>query len=362
MGTIFDYVSSRGEFSFDEFPFNQVDAVAFSELSYVRLDRVVDTGTLSAISEYPFSLAQVRVKNDILLLSAMGKSLRYRNLQVRDYVSVFDTAAQFCALTLHDEKRMYVIYRGTDNTIEGWKEDFDMSFAETVPAQRLSLAYLEDVAGKYPGKEIIVMGHSKGGNLAVYSLLNADDALRERISAVYNNDGPGFNEMMNLSASLARYEGKIHTYVPESSVVGMLLEHVENYRVVKSTSIGIFQHSIYSWVLDGDDFIYIDDRDQRSYFVDTVLHDWLKSISPEERKQFVNLFYIAMERGGYENFDEVLKFFFLDIRNLVGVYSDMDDGERSLFKKVVGQLLQAQNKVIREHLGQIVLRLKDIKH
>ncbi len=352
MKSIIDYLHSHLNDSFFEVGFSNVDALIFSAFTYARFTQVNDGVSIEELSKQPLDLSQVRVKEDLELVKLMGQSKRYGALTASDYTSILKVGYQFGAITLADETSLYIAFRGTDNTIEGWKEDFDMSFSSIVPSQIASAEYVESVANKYPEKKLYIMGHSKGGNLAVYAYLKLPEELLSRVVTVYNYDGPGFNEVMNLSSRLQKYEKHIHTFVPESSVVGMLLEHVENYKVVKSSRIGIFQHDPYSWFVEKDNFFFLTDRDRSSYYLDSVIHDWLKDIKPEEREEFINLVYSAIAESGYEHFDEVLKFFFLDIKNLRSFISKMDDEKKTLVKTILKKLVKAQNDTLKIYLGK----------
>ena len=164
---------------------------------------------------------------------------------------------QFSAITvLMPDDTIYVSYRGTDNTIVGWKEDFNMSFKSHVASQLDSVKYLEEIAKEYPNIKLRVGGHSKGGNLAQYAALCTDEGTYRRIIAIYDHDGPSFLEDPSPRRTTAEYDRKLHKLVPESSAFGMILERRDDYRVVQSSASAIFQHHPFSWMVEGDDFVY----------------------------------------------------------------------------------------------------------
>ena len=273
MGTLFDYLDWRGDLSFADVPLNEVDSLIFTQLSYVNFDGILSEN----LDDKPISLRDaVRqylkkhkgetpylgkiVPSAILSLAAKAaKCARYANVKMLGYTNHIDqkTQKQFSAVTFFPPKApAYVAYRGTDDTLVGWKEDFNMSFLQPVPAQIEAVAYLESVA-PYLTEKFFVGGHSKGGNLAVYAAVKCSPALQERIISVYNNDGPGFDRAFIESVDYKNLRAKIRTIVPESSVVGMLLEHEESYDVIKSHATGLLQHDGCSWEVLGGKFIYL---------------------------------------------------------------------------------------------------------
>ena len=163
---------------------------------------------------------------------------------------------QFSAITIiMPDNTLYVSFRGTDNTIVGWKEDFNMSFKSHIASQISAKEYLNMIAELYPNKKIRVGGHSKGGNIAVYSAIFATPQIRDRIINVYNNDGPGFCEDILETQEYQEMINKVHTYIPQSSIIGRLMNHKEKYTIIESTQKGIMQHDLYSWQILGKEFI-----------------------------------------------------------------------------------------------------------
>ena len=123
-----------------------------------------------------------------------AKTNRFGSIELHDYINSVDTKTQtqFGAITFSlDKNNHYVAFRGTDNTIVGWKEDLNLAVQQEVPAQKRATSYLSDIASKYSGK-LIVGGHSKGGNLALYSVFKAEKSIKDRIEKRVGFDGPGF--------------------------------------------------------------------------------------------------------------------------------------------------------------------------
>ena len=292
MDTLLDYLHWIGPFSFSEVPFGEVDQLVFSVFAYVRFE-LLGPGpvTLEEASAVIGSLdtdeRKARTENDLGLLSAAAGTRRFRNVLLIRSMSRFDKSleTQFSATSFQIPDHFLVIaYRGTDSTITGWKEDFNMAFTETVPAQEEALSFLCGTMAEYPDEKAVVTGHSKGGNLSLYAYLKAPQAVKDRVQAVYSNDGPGFNDQSLLSG----IDGKVSVYVPEESVVGMLLSHPEEYKVVRSSSFSLLQHDPHTWLLDGPAFAISEGLSRESRLFDRKLRDFLQAKSVEEREMFIN--------------------------------------------------------------------------
>ena len=196
---------------------------------------------------------------------------------------------------------MVIAYRGTDDTVAGWKEDFNMGFLETVPSQAEAVKYLNMVAEKYPDRKLVLAGHSKGGNLALYSAIMSPLKVNTRIERVYNYDGPGFLSNIEELPTYKRMIDRITTLVPESSIIGMLLERKEKSIPVKSTATGGFnQHSGFTWELIGTKFVHLKQNDKGSQMIDTALKTYLRNSTVEQRKTFADALSVILK--GYEGY------------------------------------------------------------
>jgi len=318
MGGLFDYLDWRGELSLAQSPFNPVDNLLLSTLSYAPLDHLVDQeGTaLWAAAERWEAAGGVwpprpergrgEFREEVLrLFGALARAPRFSGLMLRDWASHLDagTEEQFAALTIDTgDGARFVSYRGTDSTLVGWKEDFNMSYQTPVPAQRSAAEYLSDALRRWGGP-LRLGGHSKGGNLAVYAA--AACRTPDRLLAVYNNDGPGFCAGAVDEAGYEAVRGRIHTFVPQSSVVGMLLDHEEDYTVVRSDQSGLFQHSPFSWKILGPDFVEVERVTDASRFVSRTLKEWVASLTPERREQFVDLLFEVLGASGAQTTAEL---------------------------------------------------------
>lgn len=308
MASLFDYIKWRGDIPLSQVPLNEVDSLILSLLSYLDYSGIVSEehdGTcvpLRAVANTYFSrnpdykkvpMGLILPKEIILLLREVKDSRRFRNLQMRAYVNRVDTERemQFSATTfLSEDGAMFVAFRGTDDTLVGWKEDLNMSIFPEVPAQRAATAYLVNAAQNCDGP-IYTMGHSKGGNLSVYAAVMADADVQERLVQVWNFDGPGFRDEFYENSSYHDLRPLIRTVLPKDTLVGMLLTHEERYTVVKSKQSGAWQHNALNWEVMGGGFIQLPGIAIESKRADKSINEWIRSMSDEQRQEFIEALY-----------------------------------------------------------------------
>jgi hypothetical protein len=317
MANLFDYLKWRGDLSIQAAPFNDVDAFILTVLAYLPFDGTVGaefgrnavtireaaSGFAGAGAAHP----PVRDPKDAVLLAVLGESVRFGGMGLSGYVSRTDLRSekQFSALCVDTlDEAQFIAFRGTDSSLVGWKEDFNMSFMATVPAQADAVGYLETAASKLRCK-LRIGGHSKGGNLAIYAAAFCDPKNQRRIIAVHNNDGPGFDQAVVDQKGYQDVQGRVFAYVPESSVIGMLLAHDGNYAVIGSDQTGIMQHDPYSWQILGPRFEQVASVDGRSRFVDRTIKGWLGALSPEQREKFVDALFAILSATGAKTVDEL---------------------------------------------------------
>lgn len=298
-------------------PFNAVDSLILSQMAYLKFREFVpgpgDPSASVRIAELlkaeliPRILDEVRdPEHNHQLLLALGMSPRYRDIRLACFSDQFDQAEQkqFAAVTcLLDETRAYVAYRGTDSTIIGWKEDFNMAFIAPVPSQEEGVIYLNGIVRAYP-HDLMLGGHSKGGNIAVYAAMESAPAVRDRITAIYSHDGPGFREEILKGGAYSAIMDRVHKTLPQFSLVGMLLQQQENYRVVESRQLGILQHDPFSWVIRDGDFHYLEELAKGAEHLDAVISQWLQRLDDERRELFVNTLYSVFESTGIVTFSD----------------------------------------------------------
>ena len=312
MANIMEYLKWRGDLTFSQDPLNAVDALVFSALSYVcyagRTAEQPNTPVrLQSAAEELFALAdhedRCRVKSDLELLRLAADTTRFGMSEICMYRDEFipEQETQFAAMTfLLDDGSMFLAFRGTDNSLVGWKEDFNMTFQQTIPAQRLALQYTREAAMEYM-RPMYLGGHSKGGNLAVFAAARSSPMLQQRIVSVFNNDGPGFTQYLMGDPGYLAMVPRIQTYIPQSSVIGMLLEHEEPYTVIRSKTVGVLQHDPYSWEVLGREFLPVEQITESSQFLDATIKTWFAEMTNAERNQLVDVMFTLLGTGGVDN-------------------------------------------------------------
>lgn len=324
MGTVYDYLTWRGDLTFGAAPFCEVDSLILSMFAYLDMQGIVPSpskeGEISVweasnafIERYPdpkkTKMGVLIPKDIVKMMKALCVTQRFGNLKMSGFVNIIDpqTELQFSAVTFRmSDGTAIVTYRGTDDTLVGWKEDMNMCFLPVVPAQLKAVEYLKTVAKKHEGK-LIVIGHSKGGNLAVYASVHCDAAIRKRITAVYSNDGPGFGSNILDDPDYQEMRSRICNLVPQSSVVGMLLEHDENFTVVKSRQkSGLLQHNGLSWEILGNSFVHLKDVTAESRKLDRTVNQWIRDMTPEQREEFAEAVYQLFSVDGAQTLTDLV--------------------------------------------------------
>lgn len=368
MADMMDYLNWRGDLSFDVSPFNEVDNLILSQLAYVNFDGIVpgiaydESVTLTDACELFFKIhSEKKVLNNKsfirlapMVMKKMAETIRFKDVRLCKYVNNIDYTLekQFSALhIILDQHTLYVAFRGTDDTLVGWKEDFNMSFMTTIPAQLEAVTYLNHTVLTTP-YDLIIGGHSKGGNLAIYASVNCKSTIKERIITVYNNDGPGFNELMIASLSYQEMLPKIRTIIPQSSIVGMLLEHEEEYTIVKSKQTGIMQHDAMSWEILGTHFVYTDNVSKGSKILDTTLKAWLSNLNETQRAEFVDAFFSLLDATGAKTLSDLTGSKLGHINQIIKTFNALDDTTKEMLGKVIKALTIAYYTSFKQSLSQ----------
>lgn len=360
MATLFDYLNWRGDLRFSDNPLNEVDNLILSLFTYIDFDGIVsdEVGNApitlrNAARQYLYRyrgqsayLGKIIPPDIVALIARAAKTRRFANVGVLAHTNLVEAERQiqFSAMTfLLDDGTSYVAFRGTDDTLVGWKENFNMSFMQPVPAQLEALAYLERIAPHLSG-DFFVGGHSKGGNLAIYASVMCAPKWKSRIRCAYNNDGPGFDRAFVERSEYRSMSGKLRTIVPQSSVVGMLLEHEELYEVVKSSATGLLQHNAFSWEVVGPSFIHLNTISEESRLIDSSLKEWMHTITPEEREHVVDSIYETLSSVGATTLTELTS----EKIKLVKAWGTLDPKVRSILLKCISLIIRPSKKKPKE--------------
>ena len=318
MGNIMDYISWRGDLTFAQSPFNEVDNLILACFSYVNLDRipavtrqkgielkklVKEFKKLHTIKELEADKSFIRLAP--FMMFEMSESVRFGNCVIRNYVNEIVTEAeqQFSAVEIVlDDGTSYISFRGTDDTIIGWKEDFNLSTG-VVPAQERAVEYMQRISDKASGM-LRVGGHSKGGNLAIYGSVMCK-SVHDKILKIYSNDGPGFSKEFQESPETAEMMPKIIRIIPEYSIIGTLLEHEKQPIIVASTSRGLLQHDGFSWEVQGPGLVRRDSLNKTALRFIDILHKWIDGMDMQQKRLLIEDLFATLQASGYENLSEV---------------------------------------------------------
>ena len=355
MANLMDYLDWRGDLTLEISPFNEVDALILAELSFVDFDGIVpppEIGRGLPLCEAAEAFfARHGVPMGVLVPDTISKMLRklmtsprFRNMTLNGYTALLDDSIeqQFAALTIDlGNGSIYISFRGTDDTIVGWKEDLNMGFLEEIPSQKQAVEYVARVARQYSDKTIRIGGHSKGGNLAVYAAMNAEDGVKDRIERIYSLDGPGFPEAVVNSFEYASVSDRIVKIVPDSSVVGMVLETPERCIVVKSDVEGIMQHFVFSWQMHGGEFDKVEDVASSSVTFNKALNKWLANLSKEQRERAVDALFAVLEASGAGSISAMMAAGPKVIPEMLGTYVGLSGEDRRNLNQALAIMLQA---------------------
>ena len=293
--------------TFSQRPFSEVDSLVLSQLSYIHLDAVFTHAADPEIRDFLRAEAFEGLFRGVRaaagtrrLLTALAASPRFRNMRAGSFSEKTSRQReeQFAAVTFYpDDRTACIVFRGTDSTLVGWKEDFNMAFMPRVPAQADAAAYANQIGAAFPGR-LLLCGHSKGGNLAIYAAAMCAPEIQARIDAVYAHDSPGFSRAVLESAGYRRIQPRIRKTIPQSSLIGMLLESHDQYTVVESRQSGIMQHDPFSWVIEDGAFRTLEKITAGAEFMNDTLDDWIAGMSIAERERFVDALYDILSAGG----------------------------------------------------------------
>lgn len=354
MSTIFDYLRWRGDLSFTESRFGEIDSTIFSMISYVDYKKLChgENHTLAeAAKEYCTDGKYEKVSLGFMFPSKQinktfcdaAKTRRYGGVLITDFDArtSHEEGYQFGAITYHiDGERMVVVFRGTDDSIVGWREDCRLAFLDEIPAQRMAVEYLEAIAAKYPEKKIYVTGHSKGGNLSIYSAIKCSDEVKERLVRVYSLDGPGFSHAILSSEEYCRIQCKTTALIPQSSTVGTMFEKGKRFGVVKSTNAGVFQHDPYSWVLDGPRFVKLKELSRAGKKNEEQFRRRMERMSAAEKEEFIETLFDVVDATGARTLTELTRGGPKRINIIIKTYSGLDKEKKEMITEILLRLLE----------------------
>ncbi len=357
MSDFFDYLNWRGDLTFDKVPFNKIDALLLAHLSYSIFDGVVsenfsDRKTLVQVAkdftaapdyEERINIGFLINKRTAELMFKSAESERYRNIELCGYRNIYneENIEQFAAVTYLIDGKPVIALRGTDDTIVGWKEDFNIAWLPQIPAQKDALEYFNEASQSFKD-DFILVGHSKGGNLVINTAVNCGEKLQNRIKEVYNFDGPGFNKEFFTNDDYLAVEQKIMSFYPGFSVVGMIFHHPKNFEIVKSEGFTFWQHDAMNWQINGASFVNEADFTEESRLFYKAFNEWIDKLNTEQRKNFVETMFCILEASGAKTNNEIESDALKATARMIAAYAELDRKKKkelrmilSMFKDVI---------------------------
>ncbi len=358
MANLFDYLEWRADVPLSADPFNEVDNLLLSELSYADFNGVVAKDEKkTTVSEVQKRFFEINDREEVLkrtgftakapiLLDEMATGNRFKDAIMSDFIDVIDVESeeQMSAVTFRlPDKTIYVAFRGTDGTVVGWKEDISLSYLNETAGQKRAADYLTAIGEKYKGK-IRVGGHSKGGNFAVFAATFCDSKVQRRIIEVWSNDGPGFRDEVIDTPEYKRILPKIKSIVPETSIIGMLLSTDTTHQVVKSDSSGILQHDGFSWQIKRNRFEEAELDEQSTYIEDTI-SSWLEQMDDETRRSITTTVFSVLESTGNETFKEMGNQMMNSMGSILNAMGNLPREKKIELTKQIGELVSQSGKI-----------------
>ena len=371
MADVFDYLYWRGDVQFSSDPFNEVDNLVLAELAYTHFDGLVpDDSTSVPLSKVRDEFFSTHTREEILmddnpiakaplLMDGMLTGSRFSRMRLRDYVNIIDedNVAQMCAVTyILGDGTACIAFRGTDSTLVGWKEDFNMSYLPETVGQRRAVEYLNRVGSKIR-KPIRVCGHSKGGNFAVYASAFCDRKVQDKIIEVYTNDGPGFRKEVMRSEEYKRIIPRVISIVPDTSVIGMFFSSKVRHRIVSSVGTGLAQHDALTWQVERNRFVQAE-HSEFGKFLLKLQRGWLSKLDNTDRASFIDTLFSLFEATGLDTFGEMSDQKLRSAENIISAMQDLPREKRADFKRIFGELLHSSGQTAWSSLAE---RIKDMR-
>ncbi len=311
---LIDYIYWRGDLTFAASPFNDVDNAILCELCYLDLTPVFSGGQNSSVT-LRRAYQIIQQSNSFHMMSPLGdneefvaaaaESRRFGDIIMSDYLDSLDfRSTQFSAIHFHLNSTLnYIAFRGTDDSLIGWKEDLMMSF-ENVPAQKSALTYLSQTMKD--GITYYVGGHSKGANLAIYAVAFLPEERRNQVKRVFANDGPGFSPLVHDMKRIEEIVPKITRIIPYFDVIGQIFYmEIPDTKIVNSEGSGLLQHDLMTWKVKGSKFSLAKNTDPSVPLIRSALDHWIKSSDMKARKAFVDVLFENLTANGEEHVDEI---------------------------------------------------------
>ena len=368
MGNLITYVQQYGAQTFEDKSLTDIDVLVLTEIAYLPFDEIVPKSfdITEAISleqlgkefetikekeheNNPFMITSERIE----LLEVVSKSQRYKEIKVFGFMNDIDDerTKQFAAVCYQwEEENRWIIFRGTDESLTGWKEDFMMTYSDLIPAQTDAIEYLRKQAATFLGT-LNVSGHSKGGNLSLYASAMQEEAIQNRIEQIYCWDAPGVHHSILGTEGYQRVVSKAKRYIPQDSIVGLMLESQVPYHIIESQGSGISQHSALMWNIEEDHFVELTELTKNSQLTDQTFKQWTEVVSDEDLKLFFDTFFELIFEMGVETVNDVYYNFRMYMQKFFEKAYRMNPEKREVLLRVGHLLFQIRYEIWKENLS-----------
>lgn len=381
MKNMLDYIKEFGHVSFEERAFSEIDALVLTELEYLPLEKVVPSDengenfvTVKEIAEYMQEHKQELFDENPMMITeerhevsqVIADAPRFQSLKFFGVVSEWDkdTTKQFAAVTVEVEPSVrLVVFRGTDETLIGWKEDFLMTYSPLVAAQTDAKEYLAKQASLWDG-DLMISGHSKGGNLAIYAAATQVEDVQLRIVDIFCFDSPGLYRSVLETKGYQNIVPLAMRYIPQDSLVGLMLESEVPYVIVKSNTTGAMQHSAMTWEIEDGQFIKMEKLTKNSQLNDQTFKKWTESVSDEELELFWNVFFELLFSVGIDTVNDLYGEFMHYVQEFLKAAGNMDEEKRELLTRIALLLVSTRFEVWKDSLDMselVQFEMPDLK-
>ena len=368
MGNLITYVQQYGAQTFEDKSLTDIDVLVLTEIAYLPFDEIVPKSfdVTEAISlnqlgkefekikekeheNNPFMITSERIE----LLEVVSKSQRYKDIKVFGFMNDIDDelTKQFAAVCYQwEEESRWIIFRGTDESLTGWKEDFMMTYSDLIPAQTDAIEYLRKQAELFSGS-LNISGHSKGGNLSLYASAMQEETVQDRIKQIYCWDAPGVHRSILGTEGYQRVVSKAKRYIPQDSIVGLMLESQVPYHIIESQGSGISQHSALMWNIEEDHFVELTELSRNSQLTDQTFKQWTEVVSDEDLKLFFDTFFDLIFEMGVETVNDVYYNFRMYMQKFFEKAYQMNPEKREVLLRVGHLLFQIRYEIWKENLS-----------
>ncbi len=345
MGNLFNYLERYRDKTIYELELNNIDQLIFAELSYLNFEKLDNLyyrlQPLKSLVQYAdiLSCDTLFKNNNKKLLYKLLETKRFENLYVGNLKYYTYRNVSYFSILFKLGDKYIIAYRGTDPTIEAWRENMNMLINSRMPSHIFSFEYAVEMMDKYHG-EFYLNGHSKGGNMAVYTSLFLPVNYLNRVRGIYDFDGPGFLDDLYEGDTYKNIKQKIFRFVPGGDVVGIILNHSKDYKVVKSDASLIYQHDLFNWLVEDLDFSYLSDISNVSAIFDMALYNWIISLTHEEKKNFLRILNEVFIISKIKKITEIQSYTLRSGFKLLRSYLQLNKNDKIMFRKIIFRLMK----------------------